>query len=210
MTERGMARITGWAATVAGVCLMVGTVRNAFLPTGCVGDECLYRPMRPSSAVVNVMFTIGGLSLLAAVAGLIWILRRRGLLGRTGSAGLACCGLAVLVLATGSVLGAVAPDAMEDLMPAFVLPGIGLLVAGVVLVAVAVLRSAVLPRWCGALLLLSALVMVFVNFEDVRTLLAVPFALAWLVTGIVILRAARVTSLRRARGSERQMPHNVG
>jgi hypothetical protein len=189
MAEQGIARIAGWAATGAGVCLALGAVRQALLPTGCVGDECLEHAMRPESELVNVMWAAGGLLLLTAVAGLVWILRSRGRLGRTGTAGLACCALAVLVLPTGGVLQAVAPDAMDDLMPAFVLPGVGLLVAGVVLVAVAVLRSGLLPRWDGALLLASALALVFTNEQDARVLLLVPFALAWLVTGIVMLRA---------------------
>jgi hypothetical protein len=50
----------------------------------------------------------------------------------------------------------------------------------------------VLPRWDGVLLLASALVLGFTNEEDARILLAVPFALAWLVTGVVMLRVVSV------------------
>jgi hypothetical protein len=203
VTESTLSRAAGWAAIVSGVCFAVSAVRAALLPTGCVGDECLSHPMRPQSALVNVLYAVGALALLVAVAGLMWILKRRGLLGRTGSAGLASCGLAVVVLAAGAGLQAVAHDAMEDLMPAFVLPGVALLVVGVALVAVTVLRSGLLPRSAGALLLVSACILAFVNEEDARILLLVPFALAWVVTGVLLLRTAPLSRRLDARSGSR-------
>ena len=75
-------------------------------------------------------------------------------------------------------------------MPGLVVPGIVLVATGLVLVAWAVLRAGVLPRWTALLLVASAVLLPFANEQTSRILLAVPFGLCWMVAGAVLLRGA--------------------
>ena len=68
-------------------------------------------------------------------------------------------------------------------MPFFVIPGWLALIMGFLLLGSALLRARMVPRWAGVLLLLSALVLLGFNTEDVRVLLAVPLGLSWVVVG---------------------------
>ena len=54
---------------------------------------------------------------------------------------------------------------------------------GFLLLGSALLRARMVPRWAGVLLLLSALVLLGFNDQDVRVLLAVPLGLSWVVVG---------------------------
>src|SRR6266702_2254878 len=69
------------------------------------------------------------------------------------------------------------------LMPFFVIPGWLALIMGFLLLGSALLRARMVPRWAGVLLLLSALVLLGFNDQDVRVLLAVPLGLSWVVVG---------------------------
>jgi hypothetical protein len=71
-------------------------------------------------------------------------------------------------------------------MPIFVVPGLVLIVTGFVLLGVAVFRAHVLPTWVALLLLVGALVMLLGNEQTARTLLFIPFGLAWLAVGLTL------------------------
>jgi hypothetical protein len=56
-----------------------------------------------------------------------------------------------------------------------------------------VLRAEVLPRWLAIVLLASAAFLVTANEQTTRVLLAVPFGLAWILVGAVLLRHGRAS-----------------
>ena len=68
-------------------------------------------------------------------------------------------------------------------MPFFVIPGWLALIMGFLLLGSALLRARMVPSWVGILLLLSALVLLGFNDQDIRVLLAVPLGLSWVVVG---------------------------
>lgn len=190
MGDAAVARAAGALAVLAGVVLCVYAVAESLQPVGCIGDTCDFRPMRETPTIVSVLFGLGGALLVAAALALGLLLRRRGLLGRVGTVG---CGLLVLGVATmvaGAIFAQVFPGPAEDLMPAFVLPGLGLPVLGLLLVAIAVFRARLLPAWSVVLLAVGLVVMLFYNEENWRVLLAIPFAVALAVAGAVMLRPA--------------------
>ena len=71
-------------------------------------------------------------------------------------------------------------------MPLFVLPGVLALVAGFLLLGVAVLRAGVVPRWAGGLLVVGALALLGFNDQNAQALLAIPFGLAWMAIGAAL------------------------
>ena len=151
---------------LAGTCSVIGGaswtaacfVHNA-LPQGCVGDECVDRPLRGSTPV--------GLTLVLAAA-------------MSGGLGL------VLLGAAGAVSMAI--DSDWDGMPGLVVPGVLLLTVGLLLVAAAVVRAGVVPVWVSSLLVATALLLPFANEQTSRILLTVPFGLCWLGLGVELLR----------------------
>ena len=71
-------------------------------------------------------------------------------------------------------------------MPYFVVPAALALVAGFVLLGVAILRLGVLPRWSAALLIAGALALLGMNEQTTQVLLAIPFGVAWAAIGAVL------------------------
>ena len=69
----------------------------------------------------------------------------------------------------------------------FVLAGIMLVVLGLVVLAVVVWRSRVLPRGLVVAVLLTALLLPLANEQTRLVLLAVPFGLAWAAAGVWLL-----------------------
>ncbi len=102
------------------------------------------------AAYLDVIFGVAWLSTVLPVAGLhVAQEGRYGLLGRVGSAtlvgGAVATFLGALAIATGSVF-------LGGLL--FIVGGL-LLLAGLVVLGIATLRARVLPRWCGAALILA-------------------------------------------------------
>ncbi|RIK14719.1 MAG: hypothetical protein DCC50_10375 [Acidobacteria bacterium] len=90
-----------------------------------------------------------------------------------------------LFAAAGSVSTFGDPD--WDGMPLLVGPGIMLVVLGLVVLAVVVWRSRVLPRGLVVAVLLTALLLPLANEQTRLVLLAVPFGLAWAAAGVWLL-----------------------
>lgn len=182
-------RWCGVAAALAGAAWVAACLAQNALPEGCIGDACATHPMRGDSPLVNVL--LGSALMLLAVAGVGLLLlsgpaARRTLLARA-AAGSSAAGMLLLVAA--GVASSV--DNTWNGMPALVVPGIVLLALGLVLVGVLVLRSGVLPWWTAALLVVTTAVLPFGNFETTpRTWMFVPFGLAWLVAGVLLLVSA--------------------
>ena len=66
------------------------------------------------------------------------------------------------------------------LVPAFIIPGFLAVIAGFLLLSVAVLRAGALLRWAGVLIV-GALAMLGFNDQNRQALMAIPFGVAWTV-----------------------------
>ena len=163
-------------------------VYTATLPRGCVGEECSIRSMRDSDTLSDLLFLAGAVLLIIAGIGLVVRLRRRGRLGRVGLVGLGAVVAGVGSLAVGGLLAALVYGPDFEAMPAFVIPGVILVVVGVVLLAVAVLRSGILPRWAGVSLMVAAALLLLANDQTAAVLFGLPFGIAWILVGVAQLR----------------------
>jgi len=184
---RNTARLVGVCSLVGGAAWTAACFVHNSLPQGCIDAECDGHAMRGSSPVATALFVVAGLMLAGAGVGLLLLARERnGGLGRAAVAAGVCGALGLLLLGSAAVVSAVDND--WNGMPGLVVPGVLLLAAGLVLLAVAVIRARVVPVWCSALLLASALVLPFANEQTSRILLAVPFGVCWALLGVVVLR----------------------
>ncbi len=195
---RRVLQLTGAGAVVAGVSWAVAAVLHSMQPEGCVGQACLTGgPMRGSTPTTDVVFVLAGIMLAASVAGVLVLARRAGAGRATWVAGVACALGIGLFLAAGSVSTFGDPD--WDGMPLLVGPGIMLVVLGLVVLAVVVWRSRVLPRGLVVAVLLTALLLPLANEQTRLVLLAVPFGLAWAAAGAWLLASGgRAASSRTA------------
>lgn len=185
MGSRRFVRWSAAAGMVGGALWVISTVIHASRPVGCVAEGCDRRDMRETGA--EGFLTLGALVLFAVTAAALVVLARRaGRFGPLGKAGavIAVAGVSVLVLA--SVVQSLVFDGDFSLMPNFVIPGIAALIVGFVLLAVAVLRSGVLPRWAAGSLLVGAGAMVGFNEQTAAAWLALPFGLAWIAVGCAL------------------------
>ncbi len=189
MDQRLLSRLTGAAALIGGLLLGLWAVLAARMPVGCVGDdECAVRAMR-STAEIDAYALVGVLLLLAALAGILVMIRRAGRFGRSGAAGVIIVALAVVVLLVGSL---VARDSRQDLMPWFVIPGVLAVFVGLVLVGIQIVRSHVLPTWMGWALMVGGALIALHNEQNSAVLFLLPVAIAWLAIGVwLLLRAWR-------------------
>jgi hypothetical protein len=126
--------------------------------------------------------------LVVTGAGLLSLMRRQGVLGRTARLGAAACVVGLATLAAAVVLQSVFFGDDFELMPWFVGPGVLALALGIALLGWAILRSGVLPGWSGISLLVGAALLLGANEQTSAVLLAVPFGLAWMAAGVALLR----------------------
>jgi hypothetical protein len=173
---------------LGGVLWMVGTVLHSLEPRGCVGAECATAPMRDSSTLVAVLAVSAALLIMVGVAGLVRLVQDPGRLGRSGRVGLRVGVAGLAILLTAGVAQAVLFGDDFRLMPYFVLPGMGAVVIGFLLVGIAIMRAGVLPRWAGVLLVLGSLALVGSNEQTELVLLMLPFGLAWAAAGYAMTR----------------------
>lgn len=155
-----------------------------------MAEECAIRPMREEPTPIMVLTTVAGLLFVASGAGLVALVHRRSGLGRLGTAGAAFGALGVLVLSAGLLMQVVEPALVDGTMPFFVLSGGGALLVGLLLLGAVVMRSGILPRWVGVLLVVGALAMAGSNDQDIRVLLLTPLGAAWVLMGGVLLASA--------------------
>lgn len=184
-----MIHASGVAALLGGVLWMVGTVLHALEPRGCVGAECATRPMRDSSALVAVLAVGAAVLIMVGVAGLVRLAQDSGRLGRSGRVGVRVGVAGLVALLTVGMVQLVLFGGDFQLMPYFVLPGMGAVVVGFLLVGIAIVRAGVLPRWAGVLLVLGSLALVGANEQTELVLLMLPFGLAWAAAGYAMTRS---------------------
>lgn len=183
-------RAAGAGGMAGGLLWIISTVMHALRPVGCVADECARRPMRESSVAEGVMNLVALLLFAFAAGALLILVRRAGRFGTAGKAGAAFASCGVLVLVLASLIQALVFDGDFLLMPYFVIPGVAAFVIGFALLAVAVLRSGVLPRWTAWTLLAGTVTMLGSNEQTERAWLAIPFGLAWIAVGYALYREA--------------------
>ena len=181
-------RLTGICSLVGGVAWTGACLAHNALPEGCIEQGCVDGTLRGSSGPDLALFVLAGAMLAVSGVGLLLAAQAARALGRAGvlagvsggvGVGLLCAASAVANFVDGDWSG----------MPALVGPGIVLLVVGIVLIASVVLRARLLPVWAAGLLLATSLLLPFANEQTSRILLAVPFGLAWLTAGAVLLRS---------------------
>jgi hypothetical protein len=124
--------------------------------------------------------------IIVELAGLVIRVQRANRLGLLGRTGLVAAIIGVALLALGGGIQEIFFGGDFPLMPLFVIPGVLGLVIGFLLVAVAVLRANVLPRWAAWLLIVGALALLGFNDQNARVLMAIPFGMASVAVGYVL------------------------
>jgi len=177
-----MVWLCGLAGISGGTLTVVLAVLTASKPRGCIGDECAVRTMREAGVLDAVLFLLAGSFVAAALAGLVVRAGRTGRFGRAGRGGLAAVAAGAALVATGMML-----DVWNsELVPAFIIPGLLAVIAGFLLLGVAVLRAGVPPRRRGVLVIAGVLAMLGFNDQNWQVLMAVPFGVAWVAVGYAL------------------------
>ena len=191
-------RLSGLAAMLGGALWVVGTIIHASKPRGCIAQECAFRPMRETGALVGILTLLSVVLLAVGAAGLVILVRNAGRFGKAGKMGafIGAGGAALLVIFT--LIQAIFFGGDFVLMPYFVIPGLLALVVGFLLLGVAILRAGVLPRWVAMLIILGALGMLGANERTARVLLMIPFGVAWVAVGYVLWSERGVTTRQPA------------
>jgi hypothetical protein len=195
MTQKAFSRLSGAAAIGGGILLILFAVMAAAKPKGCIGEaECAVRPLRDTSDIDTFAF-VGFFLILIGLAGVVVRVQAADRLSLLGKVGVILIALgAATFLLVGS--GIVTPS--DESMPAFVIPAGAAIAIGVILVGITILRSRVLPAWASWLLIIGALATLGGNDQDIRVLLLIPFGIAWLGIGYVLLTSAIPVENRRA------------
>jgi hypothetical protein len=194
-----LSRWSGLAAMLGGALWIIGAVIHASKPRGCIAEECAFRPMRESGALDGILMLLSLLLFAVAVTGLVILARSAGRFGKTGKTGVVIAAAGVALLVIVSLIQSIFFGGDFPLWPAFVIPSLLAMVAGLVLLGVAILRSRVLPRWTAALLIIGALAMLGVNEQTSRVLLTIPLGVAWVAAGYVLWTGRQVSAEQAAR-----------
>jgi hypothetical protein len=179
---------SGPAALLGGLVWALGAVLTALKPEGCIGADCDLpgRSMRAGGALDGVLFVAAVLLIAVGIAGIVIRARRRRSFGRMGSVGVVASLVGVSVLLIASLVQAFLFGGDFPYMPWLVIPSLVALVIGMLLLGVAILRAAVLPRWAGVLLIIGVIAMLGFNDQNIQALMAVPFGLAWMASGYAL------------------------
>jgi hypothetical protein len=180
---RQLLRWSGVAAILGGLLCALAAILHSLEPSGCIGLECDTRSMRSATVLVSALGAAATLFILIGMAGLIVMARRSGRHKTLANAGLitAAAGFAILLL--GVLIQAVFFSGDSPWMPFFVIPGVVGVIAGFLLIGVFILRSGLLPRWLGAFLAVSSVLLLAANEQTAAVLFAVPFGLAVAAVG---------------------------
>jgi hypothetical protein len=183
MFDARLARAAGTVAVVGGAAWVVAILLHSLQPRGCIGDECLDRPMREATTATSWLMMLAAVALVAFLLALLALLGRSHNLGWTGIAGLVCC-----VLGLGGLALATLPQVRDQWRP---LPMMVAIAVGLALLAWTVLRSGLIPTWAAIAMLIGFLLLGGVSEQTSRVLLALPFGMAWVVIGIALIQRSR-------------------
>ena len=148
----------------------------------CLDLECPDSPLQVAINTVDSMAPVSVVLVLIGLAGLVILVRHEGRLGRMGAVGVLASLVGALLLAVGIGAAASPADALRWL-PLLVLPGVAATFGGFLLLGVAVLRSALLPRLSGSLLIAGSLALLASREDTAAALFSIPFGLAWIAVG---------------------------
>jgi dihydrofolate reductase len=165
-------------------------------PSGCIGQECDIRPIRTATGIVSTLAPTAALLILLGLAGLTLLARQSGRLRKLASSGVISGAAGLVMLILGGLIQSAWFNGDFPWMPLFVIPGVLGLIVGFVLIGVFVLRTGVLPRWLGILLVVSSAALLMANEQTAAVLLAIPFGLAVATVGPP-----------RPRGTRRNLAH---
>jgi hypothetical protein len=171
---------------LGGALWVIVDVVHASKPRGCIAEECALRPRRETGALEGILALLSLVLFVVGAAGLVVLARRSGHFGRLGNAGVVIGAFGAMVLAMVGLIQALFFGGDFPLMPGFVIPGVLALIMGFLLLGVAILRTGVLPRWIAVLFIVGALAMLGFNEQTWRTLMAVPFGVAWVAVGYAL------------------------
>lgn len=190
-----LVRWGGLAAILGGVLWIAFAVRLASLPEGCIGAVCDLpgRTMRPTNSLVALLFVAAGTCTALAVIVLLLRVRVVGSLSRLDRVGVILLGAGALLLLIAMLVQEFAYSGDFPQMPLFVIPAGLALILGFLLLAIAILRAGVLPRWANTLLVFGTLILVSFNDQNAQALLAIPFGLAWVGIGYALWSEASTT-----------------
>jgi hypothetical protein len=141
------------------------------------------------------------LAFVVAALGLGLLRRRRKRPGRTGAVAVGLVAAGAVPAVVAHVAQALLFDGDRAAMPADFLPAVAAVVAGLLLLMVAVIRTRVVPLWVWALAGATLLLVPFGNQENTTVLLDIPFGLAVALAGTLVLRDATASTSARSRGS---------
>jgi hypothetical protein len=194
MTQKAFSRLSGVAAIGGGILLILFAAMAAAKPKGCIGEaECAVRPLRETSDIDPFAF-VGFFLILIGLAGLVVRVQAAGRLSVLGKIGVVLIALgAATFLLVGS--GTVIPS--DESMPTVVIPAGAAIAIGVILLGITILRSGVLPAWASWLLIIGALAALGQNDQNIQVLLVIPFGVAWLGIGYVLLTSPTPVDNRR-------------
>lgn len=139
--------------------------------------------MRTASDLVTGISAVAALLVLVGLVGLTLMARRSGRPLKLMNAGVACAAVGFVVLLAAVFIQAVFFGGDFSGMPYLVVAGMVILIVGFVLIGLFILRSGVLPRWLGILLVASSALLLASNEQTSAVLLAIPFQLAIAAAG---------------------------
>ncbi|MEO5780549.1 MULTISPECIES: hypothetical protein [Arthrobacter] len=173
-------RGTAICAGLGGLLLGSFAIIVALKPRGCVAEECVGRSYSEGGPVDGLLFFVALALIAAATAGVYRMHRfdRRGFKLVRISAVVAAVSVVSGAFLTNSALFFVGLAALILALLAFAVIGAGLMV------------TRVLPAWSGAMLLVTSLMLFGINDQNERGLLLIPFGVAWMVLGGLLLSAA--------------------
>ena len=176
---------------LGGLLLALAAVLHALEPSGCIGLECNTREMRTATGVVSVLAPAAAGLILIGLGGLTIMARQSGRHTKLALSGLICAATGMAILLLGGLIQVFFYGGDSPWMPFFVIPGILLVIVGVVLLAIFILRARVLPRWLGILLAVSGVLLLGANEQTIAVLLAVPFGLVMATVGLFMWSSGR-------------------
>ena len=178
-------RVIGTCSVIGGAAWIAACLVHNSLPQGCIDSGCGDgAEMRGSSTADVALLVVAGLLLAVSSLGLLVLARSGRGLGRPGVVAAVAGAVGLLLLGASGIVSTV--DNNWAGMPALVVPGVLLLALGLAVLVWVVFRAGVLPTWLSALLVLTVALLPFANEQTSRILLAIPFGLAWMLTGAVV------------------------
>lgn len=184
-------RLAGPAAMIGGLLGSLAIFFHSLQPSGCVGSECGAQSMRTASGLVTGIGSVAALLVLIGIVGLTHMARQSGRPPKLMHTGLVCAAVGFLVLLAAVFIQAAFFGGDFSGMPYFVVVGMVALIIGFVLIGIFILRSGVLPRWVGVLLVMSSALLLAANEQTSAVLLVIPFQLAIASAGYFMWTAER-------------------